>query len=335
MANQGNLSTFNRWLAKLTALRPAIGRGLPAENRGQKPEVNRSENPQEMSGPAPHKPLLLLSLIDLAAEGELPGRSLTRTPDLALRFRSYGTLVAERWPNRLDLKLPFFHLSSQGFWTPLAIGRERATDPEHCVACELDPEFHGLLADPEFRLQARQVLISRYFEPVEQVALFETLGIEGRALGADAAGKVLAKAMANARRKGRSARFQVRVVDDYRHTCALTGYRCFTADGSSIVDAAHIESWAATQNDELTNGLALSKSAHWMFDQGLWSVDDDLRVVVHPQRFMEAGPEAAGAASREQRPEARGQSVRKPSRDPQARLRPSLGNLRRHRMRHF
>jgi putative restriction endonuclease len=39
------------------------------------------------------------------------------------------------------------------------------------------------------------------------------------------------------------------------------------------------------------NGLALSKNAHWLFDQGLWSVTDDYRVVVAHQRFAEAaGP---------------------------------------------
>lgn len=74
-----------------------------------------------------------------------------------------------------------------------------------------------------------------------------------------------------AKRKGRSARFAVRVVSEYRYTCALTGYRCLTSDGATIVDAAHIEQWAKTQNDDPANGLALSKNAHWMLDEGLWT----------------------------------------------------------------
>ncbi|MFN7141761.1 MAG: HNH endonuclease, partial [Limisphaerales bacterium] len=49
------------------------------------------------------------------------------------------------------------------------------------------------------------------------------------------------------------------MVTEYRFTCALTGYSCMTTDGSSIVDAAHIEPWSETQNDDITNGLALSK----------------------------------------------------------------------------
>jgi len=42
-----------------------------------------------------------------------------------------------------------------------------------------------------------------------------------------------------AKSKGRNARFAVRVVVEYRYTCALTGYRCVTDDGAAVVDAAH------------------------------------------------------------------------------------------------
>lgn len=57
------------------------------------------------------------------------------------------------------------------------------------------------------------------------------------------------------------------------------------------MDAAHIESWAASENDNIENGLALCKNAHWMFDEGLWSVLNDGRVVLAPHRFTENGPE--------------------------------------------
>ena len=68
-------------------------------------------------------------------------------------------------------------------------------------------------------------------------------------------------------------------------------FRCLTTDGAAIVDAAHIEPFSETQNDDIGNGLALCKNAHWMFDEGLWSVRTDGRVVLAPQRFTENGPE--------------------------------------------
>lgn len=295
-----------RWLGRLTQLNPASGRGA-------------------CRGKAPHKPLLLLALLDMAEAGELTSRAFTRTPGLVLRFRSYGAICAERWPSRLDMRLPFFHLSSQGFWEPFTAEMQRAGSPETCAICELHPEFFDLLPDAGFRLKARMVLISKYFEPAERIALLESLGLEsGPEMQRDSS-RVMEEAAESAKRKGRSARFAVRVVSEYCYTCALTGYRCVTDEGSTIVDAAHIEPWADKQNDELTNGLALSKNAHWMFDEGLWSVDDDLRVIVAPRRFQEHGPEFMRL---------NGMAGRHLQFDPAAKLRPSVEMFRRQRARH-
>lgn len=292
-----------KWLAKLTKLNPASGRG-------------------GCRGKAPHKPLLLICLTDMAESGELLSRSFSRSPGLVLRFRSYGSIVTHRWPTRLDLRLPFYHLSSQDFWEPFDAEMHPAKSPESCAVCEIHPEFFDLLADSGFRLKARMVLITKYFAPAERIALFESLGIQHGESCAAAASKALEEAAEAARRKGRCARFAVRVCSEYRYTCALTGYRCVSGDGATIVDAAHIESWADTQNDDPQNGLALSKNAHWMFDEYLWGVDDDFRVMVNVRRFTEQGPEFMKLA---------GSSGRHLQFDPAATLRPSLVYLRRHR----
>jgi putative restriction endonuclease len=64
-----------------------------------------------------------------------------------------------------------------------------------------------------------------------------------------------------------------------------------TLAGGTIVDAAHIHQFAASGNNDIQNGLALSKNAHWMFDNGLWTLTDDYRVVVATSHFVEAGPD--------------------------------------------
>ena len=226
---------------------------------------------------------------------ELQGRTFTRTAGLVLRFKTYGALVATRWPTRLDLRMPFYHLKTQEFWKAFAVDMSPAQAPESCFACELNSEFFDLANDPDFRLKARLLLISNYFDPKERIALLESLG-----LCADGVQKTERQALElneeaseieAARRSGRSARFAVQVVSRYKFTCALTGLCCVPAEGCAIVDAAHIEPWAESQNDYLTNGLALCKNAHWMFDEGLWSVRKDSRVVLSQHRFTEQGPE--------------------------------------------
>src|SRR3712207_968261 len=86
-----------RWLAKCAELHVYRARG----------------------GPAPHKPLLLLVVLELAEQGLLPETLLPLTPDLAFRFCTYWTTVAYRRTQRPDVRLPFHHLHGDGFWSPL------------------------------------------------------------------------------------------------------------------------------------------------------------------------------------------------------------------------
>ena len=64
---------------------------------------------------APHKPLLLLAVIDLFAEGYITSNIIELTPDLGEMFTLYWSRVMP--PDRKgNLALPFFHLRSDGFW---------------------------------------------------------------------------------------------------------------------------------------------------------------------------------------------------------------------------
>jgi len=60
-------------------------------------------------------------------------------------------------------------------------------------------------------------------------------------------------------------------------------------DGKTAVDAAHIHQFKRGGPNHPTNGMALSKTAHWLFDRGFWSISDDFRVLVRAGHFEEAG----------------------------------------------
>ena len=51
-------------------------------------------------------------------------------------------------------------------------------------------------------------------------------------------------------------------------------------DGKTAVDAAHIHQFKRGGPDHPTNGIAFSKTAHWLFERGFWSISDDFRVLV-------------------------------------------------------
>lgn len=67
-----------------------------------------------------------------------------------------------------------------------------------------------------------------------------------------------------------------------------------TTSSGTIVDAAHIHQFARSRNNEPQNGLALCKNAHWLFDNGLWSLADDFTVIVARDHFSEHAPDQKG-----------------------------------------
>jgi putative restriction endonuclease len=78
----------------------------------------------------------------------------------------------------------------------------------------------------------------------------------------------------------RDRAFRKRVLDAYGCRCALTGFKFINGGGRAEAEAAHIRSVEANGPDIITNGIALSGTVHWMFDRGLISLTDDLKILL-------------------------------------------------------
>jgi len=73
------------------------------------------------------------------------------------------------------------------------------------------------------------------------------------------------------------------VLRAYDQRCAVTGLRLINGGGRAEVEAAHIRPVEANGPDIVSNGLALSGTAHWMFDRGLISVTENLQILISRQ----------------------------------------------------
>lgn len=260
------LKDQNYWLQKLATLRIDRARG----------------------NPAPHKPLLLLVIMEMMEKGEIESPEVTLSPDIAFRFSVFWSAVAQRRKQRPEVRLPFHYLKSSGIWQPITGQGELSPDKRLTKSIRIDKNFFECLSNQKFRERARRVLIETepYFLPEERIALYSLLKIKRSApkiREEEAAYKTSVQT-------GRDARFRIEVVlIAYKHTCALTGYRMTTLGMESIVDAAHIHEFKDSRNNDPQNGLALSKNAHWQFDRGLWSLNDDYKVIVNKEKFIEEG----------------------------------------------
>lgn len=73
------------------------------------------------------------------------------------------------------------------------------------------------------------------------------------------------------------------VLRAYDERCAITGLKLINGGGRAEVDAAHIRPVEANGPDIVNNGIALSGTAHWMFDRGLIGLSDDLDILISRQ----------------------------------------------------
>lgn len=263
------MATGEQWLGKLARLR-----------------IDRASG-----DPAPHKPLLLLAVLQFAERGQLPKETLPLSPELAFEFYTYSSVVAHRRNQRLDVRLPFHHLRSDGCWSVLDENGEKSKTFRTSRYAVMPSDFVEFVTDPVYRDRARKILIATYFRPEERIALYELFGITIPTEDEIRRDRNY-RPPKEAKEIGRDARFRYSIVAAYNYSCALTGYRLTTVTAGSIVDAAHIHQFSSSRNNDLSNGLALSKNAHWQFDQGLWTISDNFRVIIAVGHFSEDSPNA-------------------------------------------
>ena len=73
------------------------------------------------------------------------------------------------------------------------------------------------------------------------------------------------------------------VLRAYGERCGVTGLKLINGGGRAEVAAAHIRPVEHSGPDIINNGIALSGTAHWMFDRGLIGFTDDLEIIVSRQ----------------------------------------------------
>jgi putative restriction endonuclease len=74
--------------------------------------------------------------------------------------------------------------------------------------------------------------------------------------------------------------FRKVVLRAYDERCAFTSLKLINGGGRAEAEAAHIRPVEANGPDIINNGIALSGTAHWMFDRGLISLGDNLEILI-------------------------------------------------------
>jgi putative restriction endonuclease len=257
--------------------------------------TNRNQWSAATAFRAPHKPFLLLSILDLAAQGQIDSPFIEPSFDLIERFARYWDLVQPP-SGKCNMAYPFYHMQSEGFWRLLpkpgqeqGLG-ERITSSmtrlqSVVLGAEIDPELFELISGHKSREELRAALLNTYFTPdIRQLLLREAAENQEAFEYSQRLLQVAEAAMPFGQpdkpQQIRDQGFRKAIMNLYSHRCALCGIRMITPEGHTIVEAAHIRPWADSQDDRPSNGLALCRLCHWSFDRGFMSVGRDYEVLV-------------------------------------------------------
>jgi putative restriction endonuclease len=249
---------------------------------------------------APHKPLLLLCVLDLFDSGEITSNLVEITDDLTELFGRYWDRVLP-FDRPGNLAPPFFHLRGDGFWhlIPRHEGARLGSQiaclsrlREEVLGARLDDDLYDLMRSGESRDRLRSVLIETYFSPEMRRPIVDQGAINR---GAFFYSEELLRRPEDSRVEEtlpveeayrpavRDQGFRRAVVTAYLHRCALCGIRVRTLDGRTAVAAAHIVPWSVTHDDRPANGMALCRMCHWTFDEGLLGVSQVYEVIASRQ----------------------------------------------------
>lgn len=252
---------------------------------------------------APHKPFLLLSILDLVAQKAMTKEFIEPSIELAETFAQYWQRIMPPGSRGL-MAYPFFKMDSEPFWE--LVLRPGVTPPTGVITsinkirdiylgARLDKELFPLLLMEPLRKKLRRALINTYFAPEIQPQVLDQGQVNLEAeqysrvlLQGRKAAEAMARYETDEKKPVRDQGFRKAIVTLYEHRCALCGIRMLTPDGHTVVEAAHIIPWRESRNDKPINGMALCRLCHWSFDEGLMGVGKDYEVLISKQVTREA-----------------------------------------------
>jgi len=261
------------------------------------------------NGGAPHKPILLLSVISLFEKSIYTDNQIFILPELVASFKSNWSKLVET--NHFPIfAMPFYHLSSEPFWQLIPnVGCEKWVESKSSMRslgnlttaiqfALIDNELTNLLLVPESRDIFKISLLDKYFP--ETKSNFGSNGnddLPSASILHENSEEYTRKIIElknqvdeNAFQEEifiRGGLFKREIPKIYNNTCAISGLRLTSVISNvSMVDACHIVPFSESYDDTLTNGIALCPNLHRAFDRGLISISDDFTVLIN-KNFVE------------------------------------------------
>jgi len=265
-------------------------------------KLNQGRTPY---GSAPHKPILLLSLLQAFEQKIIQDNFIAVSPELLQLFKlNWNRLV--KTPHVCNFALPFFHLKNEktnvwmlipkhGFEASLSVKHSLSSLGELTQMTEgatLPDDLFYLINSHKDNKILQACIIQKYFPDAEKEAWEGRTNQEG--LFAEIEDKLLNESPEQYKKEMeellknkeeeeiylRGSLFKREIPKLYQQTCCISGMRIDSQIAVSMIDACHIVPFSVSHDDTVSNGIALCPNLHRAFDRGLISIDNDYTVKI-------------------------------------------------------
>lgn len=250
-------------------------------------------------GIAPHKPILLLTLIELMDKGLVVDNRYRVNADLVGLFQENWRLLVNT-AHQSDFTQPFYYMQSEKiagipFWEVITYTQV----PLHAHVKSVETlsrlvdygkfadDLYTLLLQPENRSIISAHILQFYFPDTfvnyknnkqSSEGLYHT--VQQYILNDPELKYKRIEVITEEDVFVRSHLFKRYIPQVYNDTCAITGMQIRSTYSYNFVDACHIVPFSISHDDKVTNGLALCPNMHRAFDRGLITIDTDYRIRV-------------------------------------------------------
>jgi len=240
-----NSEILNKYLRKLTSLKQGV----------------------TTNGKAPHKPILLISIIDLISQGKITENRIYVDTDLVATFQENWKLLVNTL-HHPDFTQPFYYLQSD------KIEGKQLWFLHPKPGCQINAHIKSVI-------RLSQVLEYAFLSPDLFLMLTNHIhDLEKYLLNEPEAQYKQLKIETEEDVFVRGALFKKLVPKVYDSTCSFTGMRLKSTFGYNFIDACHIVPFSVSQDDKVNNGIALCPNLHRAFDRGLISIDNSYRLII-------------------------------------------------------
>lgn len=254
-------------------------------------------------GIAPHKPILLISVLQNFQDGSQRNQRIYITPELVALFKTnWSLLVTTKHDCRISY--PFYYLKSDKFWKlkprtgfddidRMGSMIKSFANLNAAIECAIiDDNLFELMKDKRSNEILLHFLLDEYF-PNSNSNFTISPNCPSKVLD-EIEDKILKESSQEYRKEIRQllnqkneeeiflrgSMFKREIPKIYNNTCCISGMRIDATENISMIDACHIVPFSESYDDTITNGIALCPNLHRAFDRGLIGIDENYRVLI-------------------------------------------------------